>query len=166
MRAAVLLFALLTFGCQSESESPEDETEPGETEPADTTSSQGADVVTVSWEGEPGVYTFTVTLRSPDVDCTRYADWWEVLTDDGALVYRRILNHSHADEQPFARSGEEMDVLAADPLVVRGHVNDFGYGGLAFTGSVAEGFTANESITADFAAEVESLPPQVEDCWW
>ena len=60
-----------------------------------------ADVLAVRVQGQPRAYRFQVTLRSPDVDCTRYANWWEVVRSDGSLVYRRVLMHSHPGEQPF-----------------------------------------------------------------
>lgn len=124
------------------------------------------DVVAVTWEGEEGARVFTVSLLSPDVDCDRYADWWELLDPDGALLYRRILNHSHADEQPVARSGDPLDIAEGQPLVVRGHGHPFGYGGVAFSGSVAEGFAADATITAGFAPQVETQEPLPTECWW
>ncbi len=166
MRSLLILLPFLALGCPPASESEPSETAPGESEPDDTEPGVRADVEAVSWAGETGAYTFTVTLRSPDVDCSQYADWWEVLTAEGGLVYRRILNHSHPDEQPFARSGEPIEVGDGDRLVVRGHMNEAGYGGVAYSGSVADGFAADASITAAFAAEVESHEPQVEDCWY
>jgi hypothetical protein len=62
-------------------------------------------VVAVEVTGEPGARAFTVTVRSPDTGCERYADLWEVVSTDGDLRYRRVLAHSHVDEQPFTRSG-------------------------------------------------------------
>ncbi len=50
-----------------------------------------ADVKLVSISGSPGAYSFSVTVRSPDTGCDRYADWWEVLTTEGQLIYRRVL---------------------------------------------------------------------------
>src|SRR4029079_3764012 len=77
--------------------------------------------------GDPGAYDFAATPRSPDGDCDQYSDWWEVLTPKGVLVYRRILDHSHADEQPFTRDGSPVKVGATDPLIVRGHFHPTGY---------------------------------------
>lgn len=52
-------------------------------------------------------------MRSPDRDCGLYADWWEVVGEDGRLLYRRILMHSHPDEQPFTRPGGPVAIAAA-----------------------------------------------------
>ena len=64
-----------------------------------------ADVVAVVASGESGAYRFAVSVVSPDTGCDRFADYWEVVTPTGALVYRRVLLHSHVDEQPFVRTG-------------------------------------------------------------
>ena len=64
-----------------------------------------AAVEDVSVSGDPGRYQFAVTIRSDETGCDQYADWWEVVSESGDLLYRRILAHSHVDEQPFARSG-------------------------------------------------------------
>lgn len=124
-----------------------------------------ADVTAVSVSDDPGDYTFAVTVLSPDVDCSRYADWWEVLTEDGELVFRRILNHSHPDEQPFTRDGGPVAVAADQVVIVRAHLSTDGYGGAAMKGTAAGGFQAAE-VAADFAAAVASQEPQVEDCWY
>jgi hypothetical protein len=61
---------------------------------ADLAASGSVDVVRIEVEGKPGAYFFTVTLSSPDTGCARYADWWEVVSEDGRLLYRRVLAHS------------------------------------------------------------------------
>jgi hypothetical protein len=123
-----------------------------------------SDVEAVIVTGDEGAYTFAATLRSPDVDCDQYADWWEVLTPEGGLVFRRILDHSHAHEQPFTRDGGPVKVAATDSLIVRGHFHPTGYGGAAMKGSVAKGFVAAPEIGADFAAGVEGKDPQPKKC--
>jgi hypothetical protein len=123
-----------------------------------------ADVEAVDATGDAGAYTIAVTLRSQDVDCDQYADWWEVLTPEGSLVYRRILDHSHPHEQPFTRDGGPVEVTATDPLIVRGHFHPTGYGGAAMSGTVAKGFVAAPEIGKDFAADVESQKPQPKGC--
>lgn len=93
-----------------------------------SSSASSADVERVSVSGGPGAYSFSVTIKSPDTGCAQYADWWEVLTPQGELLYRRILAHSHVDEQPFARSGGPVDIQADQTVWVRAHMNTSGYG--------------------------------------
>lgn len=123
-----------------------------------------ADVVRVATTGAEGAYSFSVTVESPDTGCMQYADWWEVLTPDGELIYRRILAHSHVDEQPFTRSGGPVDVDATTEVIVRAHMNEAGYGGAALSGSVSEGFSDDESVTASVAPSLADAPPLPEDC--
>jgi hypothetical protein len=122
-----------------------------------------ADVLSVSVSGEEGAYTFSVEVASPDEGCDQYADWWEVVSADGELHYRRILLHSHTDEQPFTRSGGPVPVGAEETVMVRAHMAPGGYGGQVMEGSVANGFTARPG-DADFAAGLEMSQPLPEDC--
>jgi hypothetical protein len=158
MLTALLLLAACTTPSRETSRP-----DPGDTVP---TGGLRVDVVDVTWAGEEGAWVFTVSLRSPDIDCDQYADWWELLSPEGTLLYRRILNHSHADEQPVARSGDPLDIASDQRLVARGHGHPFGYGGVAMSGSMATGFTADPSITADFASTVETQEPLPTECWW
>ena len=121
-----------------------------------------ADVTKVAVGGNPGAYTFSVTVESPDTGCDQYADWWEVLSADGQLLYRRILLHSHVNEQPFARSGGPVPIAPDDVVFVRAHMNTTGYGGIAFQGTVDGGFVETE-LPDDLAADVEFQGPQPED---
>lgn len=122
-----------------------------------------ADVVGVAVTGDAGAYTFAVTVGSPDTGCEQYADWWEVVSEDGTLIYRRVLLHSHPTEQPFTRSGDAMAITAADVVIVRAHMNNGGYGGTALRGSVGGGFRA-ERLALNFAPELASRPPLPEGC--
>ena len=133
-----------------------------------------ANVTAVSAIGTPGSYTFNVTIESADIDCTQYADWWEVLTEDGSLVYRRILEHSHTDANgssdpdapgnTFTRSGGPVPVTESDVVVVRAHMSVGGYNGAVRRGSVSAEFTQASDLAADFAAGVEQDEPQPDDC--
>lgn len=122
-----------------------------------------ADVVSVSVAGAPGAYQFEVGVRSPDTGCKQYADWWEVVSEDGRLLYRRVLLHSHVDEQPFVRGGGPVPVAADTRVWVRAHMNPQGYGGAALHGSVRDGFKS-AALPADFAAQLATAPPLPEDC--
>jgi hypothetical protein len=130
----------------------------------DSGSAVGADVVAVRTSGSPGAYNFAVTLQSPDTGCDQYADWWEVITPDGELLYRRVLAHSHVDEQPFTRSGGPVDVQSTTRVIVRAHMNDAGYGGVAFGGSEEAGFAADASVTAELAPQLAEEAPLPNGC--
>ena len=122
-----------------------------------------ADVLEVSVTGNPGAYTFSVTIRSPDTGCNLYANWWEVLSQEGRLLYRRILLHSHVNEQPFTRSGSPTPIQPNQTVIVRAHMHPSGYGGSAQQGTVAAGFKP-VNLPADFAAAVAAQSPQPSGC--
>ena len=136
----------------------------GEKEPqVAADSAELADVLQVSANGQPAAYTFNVEIASPDTGCEQYADWWEVLSEDGRLLYRRILTHSHVNEQPFARSGSPVEIGADTIVIVRAHMHPGGYGGTALRGSVQDGFTET-GLEAGFAGELERSEPLPEGC--
>lgn len=158
MRAAALV--CLASACGPDGPAPHAS---GTTSGASTGAAPVADVVSVAVTGETGAYTFAVGIRSDETGCDRYADWWEVLTPEGSLVYRRILDHSHPSEQPFVRTGGPVSVGAADPLVVRAHLAPGGFHGAAMAGSVADGFGEVE-LKPGFAADLEAVPPLPSGC--
>lgn len=121
------------------------------------------EVVSVSVTGTSGHYNFSVGISSPDTGCDQYANWWEVITPDGKLIYRRILLHSHVNEQPFTRSGRVVQINADTEVIVRMHMNTTGYSSKVFKGSINAGF---ESITVDseFAKHLEYKRPLPERC--
>ena len=144
---------LSSFSCQQKSTPPTITTGP-------------AIVQAVKISGSENAYTFAVTLKSPDTGCEQYANWWEVISADGnTLIYRRILGHSHVDEQPFTRSGGAVEIAADAEVIIRAHMHPLGYGEgeITMQGSVANGFTAF-NITADFAADLEGVAPQPTGC--
>lgn len=161
----VLVGLLLLWGCGAQPgasptlSSPTVAPTPTEVEPAAVV----ADVRSVEVSGESGDYRFSVEVRSPDAGCEQYADWWEVLTADGELLYRRILAHSHTNEQPFVRSGGPVAVEPNAVVIVRAHMHPGGYGGQALRGTVQEGFEA-VALPPDFASDVGDAPPQPEGC--
>jgi len=53
---------------------------------------------------QDGRYAFAVTLKHADNGWDHYADRWQVLGPDGAVLGDRVLMHPHVNEQPFTRS--------------------------------------------------------------
>jgi hypothetical protein len=134
-----------------------------------------ANVVSVEVaSGSDGAYALSVSIESSDIDCSEYANWWEVLTEDGALSYRRILEHSHTDangssdaDQPgntFTRLGGPVPIAADTVVLVRAHLSTGGYNGSVMRGNALEGFRQAPEIGADFATDVEDDPPQSTGC--
>jgi len=122
-----------------------------------------AKVTAVDCKGQPNNYTFEVTIESPDLGCEQYADWWEVITRDSVLIYRRILTHSHVEEQPFTRSGGIVDVGAHDFIFVRAHMNNLAYGHQVFSGTPREGLVL-DSLDQFYALSLEQINPLPDGC--
>lgn len=181
MRFVSWVALLLAVGCSSSSSTPAADAPASDKDRAgapadpdaksdadedgdDSAEPSHADVVAVATKEVPKGYRFLVTVRSPDTGCDRYADWWEVLGEDGSLLYRRILVHSHVDEQPFERRGGPVDIAEDTRVYVRAHLHPSGYGGRVLVGTPVEGFTdATDFDSATFAA-VEAAPPQPDGC--
>lgn len=118
----------------------------------------------VKVQGDESARTFSVTLASDDTGCAQYADWWEITNEAGdALLYRRILAHSHIDEQPFTRSGGPLALPSSQRVVIRGHMHPGGYGRQALIGSIDEGFKTI-TLAPDFGEALAQQTPQPSDC--
>ena len=117
-----------------------------------------ADVLSVQVSTQNNRTNFSVEISSPDTGCMEYADWWEVVSANGTLLYRRVLLHDHANEQPFTRSGGPVLAGPDEVLWIRAHMKQAGYGGVAFTGTIRSGFRP-AGLSSHFAPELESLPP-------
>lgn len=122
-----------------------------------------ATIQLVEVSGSEESYNFNVEISSPDTGCDQYADWWEVFSLDSTLLYRRILAHSHVNEQPFSRSGGPIDIKKDDHVIIRGHMNNLGYGSLVMRGSVAEGFVI-DTLSINYAQGLSSTAPLPNDC--
>ncbi|MEO1254405.1 MAG: hypothetical protein AAFY41_05905, partial [Bacteroidota bacterium] len=131
--------------------------------PAEISQSKFANVTNVSVSGTDGDYSFRVTITSPDTGCEQYADWWEVVSSNGALIYRRILLHSHVNEQPFTRSGGKVDVRKDEEVWIRAHMNNNGYGGQALKGSIKDGFEKAE-FPNELGTSLEQEEPLPDGC--
>lgn len=84
-----------------------------------------------------GTWTFHVTVAHPDTGWEDYADGWDVVLPDGAVVkpapddpFTRLLLHPHETEQPFTRSQSGI-VIPPDVtrVTVRAHDLVAGFGG-------------------------------------
>lgn len=122
-----------------------------------------AQVTNVTVSGQDGEYTFSVTISSPDLGCNQYANWWEVIDTDGNLLYRRILGHSHVDEQPFTRTGGPVSISENTEVYIRAHMNTTSYGNKVYKGSVANGF-ASDNLDIEFAKDLEEVAPLPTGC--
>lgn len=133
--------------------------------PEETTANNEASGVTAvsANENTDGSYIFSVTIASDETGCDRYANWWEVITEDGTLLYRRILAHSHVDEQPFTRSGGPVEIDADEVVILRSHMHPTGYHTQVMQGSFTEGFESI-SLPADFATELAEVEPLPSGC--
>jgi len=152
----VFCFNFLSLvSCQNSTEIISEEMEPENKEEAVVRE------VTVS--GSENAYQFSVTIESPDTGCEQYADWWEVFSESGDLIYRRILGHSHVDEQPFTRSGSPVNIESQQIVYIRAHMNPLGYGTKLFHGNVKDGFVPME-VTTDLAADLETKQPLPTNC--
>ncbi len=70
-----------------------------------TTTAGCADVVAAeATAAGDGTFAFAVTVRSADTGWEKYADAWQVLGPEGAVLGTRDLLHPHVDKQPFTRS--------------------------------------------------------------
>lgn len=125
--------------------------------------SKYADVVSVSVAGSEGEYLFAVGISSPDTGCEQFADWWEIIDENEWLVYRRILRHSHVNEQPFTRSGSPVNIAADQKVWIRAHMNNAGYGGKVFFGSVDDGFEV-QKISESFGLSLDQEEPLPDGC--
>ncbi|WP_280584973.1 hypothetical protein [Halorubrum sp. Boch-26] len=120
-------------GNGGDTESESDATDGTGSEPpaADELDLQEANVVDVGSEATDGGYAFDATLHHDDDGEEGYANWWQVERLDGTRIGRRELLHAHS-EQPFTRS--ETVAIPDDDVtrvVVRGHDQTHGYGGVA-----------------------------------
>ncbi len=122
-----------------------------------------ADVTAAEFRSQANGFTASVTIQSPDTGCEQYADWWEIISETGELLYRRILAHSHVTEQPFTRSGGPVPITETDTVYIRAHMHPGGYGGQVLKGSMATGFQP-QVLSEDFASDLETLPPLPSSC--
>ncbi|MDP6805210.1 MAG: hypothetical protein QF902_07735 [Rhodospirillales bacterium] len=77
-----------------------------------------------------GTFRIDVTVRHADTGWDHYADRWEVVAPDGAVLGVRVLLHPHVDEQPFTRSLSGVRIPQGIRTIrVRARDKADGYGG-------------------------------------
>jgi hypothetical protein len=93
-----------------------------------------ADVLAVDVTAAAEGYRFAVTVRHADEGWEHYADRFEIVSPDGAILGVRTLHHPHVDEQPFTRALSGV-IVPADlaRVVVRARDSVHGYGGETVT---------------------------------
>lgn len=115
------------------------------TELSDGSSTAGVDLdlreanvtaVTIDCDGRE--CRFDVTLYHDDDGEDGYADWWQVETRGGDRLGRRDLLHAHGTRE-FTRSATITVPDGVAEVIVRGHGQTHGYGGLAMLVDVATG---------------------------
>ncbi len=122
-----------------------------------------ANILKVTTTKSENSYTFNVRVKSDETGCKQYCNWWEILDEKGRLLYRRILFHSHPTEQPFTRSGGSLKLDKNQKVYIRAHMNNLGYVGNVFEGTVSSGF--KESINPPkFSAMIEKQKPLPDGC--
>jgi hypothetical protein len=94
-----------------------------------------ADVVDVSAQRTlENTYTFSVTVTHADTGWDHYADRWQVLGSDGAVLGERILLHPHQTEQPFTRELSGVVIPEGiDEVTIRAGDKIHGFGGAEAT---------------------------------
>jgi len=131
----------------------------------DTCSPAGpfANMVSVEAHGVSEVYTFQVEVQSNVQLCDHRADFWEVLTPDGVLLFRHLIPVVSRRDGTRTHFGAPVRVAADQPLIIRAHMDPTGYGQDALVGSVQGGFERTQ-LEWGFAAELEGSFPQPRLC--
>lgn len=146
---AILTAAALIAGCgdgdddsssaQAPASDPPAQTQSGGatagTPQAGSESTKFPEIVKAELEPSGDAYTVSVTVSSPYDSPERYADGWRVLkagTDE--VLGEHMLDHDHADEQPFTRMQSELEIPTdVEQVTIEGRDQDNGYGGETVT---------------------------------
>lgn len=99
-----------------------------------------ADVINVDIRvTAPQTYTFDVTVQHADTGWKHYADRWQVLAPDGAVLGTRVLYHPHVEEQPFTRTLSGVKIPAhINSVTIQAHDSVHGWGGKSITMALPE----------------------------
>ena len=153
--AAAFLLALVLTACSDS----------GTTGTVPPTGPPKANVMSATTSGTSGNYTFEVTVSSPDQGCDEYANWWEVISQEGELIYRKTFDRPHVDEQPFTTEGGPVQIPNDQIVIVRAHMKEAGYGGQAVEGAPgASGSFRPVALPDSFAFDIDDISPQPGIC--
>lgn len=108
-------------------------------------------------------YSINVAIKSSDKNCSHYVNWWEAVSENGKLLYRRILSHPHSREQPFSRGGVTNSITDETTFYIRAHIHPFGYSNRGMKGSIKTGFSA-VNITNGFAKHLANEGENPSHC--
>ena len=62
-------------------------------------------------------WSVSVTLKHPDTGWKHYADFWQLVDENGVMVAKRVLVHPHVDEQPFTRSMGDIEIRKNQKII-------------------------------------------------
>ena len=92
-----------------------------------------ADVLGATANKRGDAWSFTATVRHADTGWEHYADRWDVVGPDGAVLGSRTLFHPHVGEQPFTRSLSGVKIPeGVTQVTIRAHDKVHGLGGKEF----------------------------------
>jgi hypothetical protein len=96
-----------------------------------------ADVVAATIERSGDGFTVSATVSSADTGWEKYADLWQIRTEDGEVLGERVLTHPHENEQPFTRSLVGVEIPDdVDRVVLVAHDLVAGFCGDSYTAEV------------------------------
>ncbi len=121
-----------------------------------------ADVVRAEALAEGGgAWRFRVTVAHGDTGWDHYADKWDVLAPDGAVLGTRVLLHPHETEQLFTRSLGGLKIEEGVTEVnLRAHDSRHDYGGKTLTVTLPRGDGARAGFLKSLL--LEQLAPFAE----
>jgi hypothetical protein len=81
-----------------------------------------------------GLCHIQVTIKHADIGWSHYADRFEILGPNDAVIATRVLRHPHVHEQPFTRTLKAVEIpKGVDEVVIRAHDSVDGDGGRRVT---------------------------------
>ncbi|CEL99265.1 unnamed protein product [Vitrella brassicaformis CCMP3155] len=114
--------------------------------------------------GTSGGYVLKVRYTSTDKDCTQYMNWYELLDEEGRLLFKRHMTHPHTKFPIWRETLLPVDGVYDDTtVIVRGHMYPNGYSGKAIKGSIKDGFQPID-LPSDYAREAETGGPEAPEC--